>query len=393
MDMNRYNVTNLEDMELVARLENHFKKYMALPFDFYALVISLWTIATHCFQSFDSFPYLSITASTKQAGKTRLAELTSFACHEPFFTTNATAAAIYSRIGTIEEQERDEKPVIPPTLFNDEAEALSTGDAGSIRALLNSGYRKGQVIARMGRDYRTYCPKVFVLIGDVYDTLRDRCILFVLRRGTPPNRFVYSVAEQEGKDLREDILTALDSRREAIKQVFLNAPGLDFLADRDEEIWLPLFCICAVFCPSRFEELQRAAVDMCAVKTHARRRHVDLVQDEDKALQEQYSFRLLLDMNTVLSAHSHQSMPTEALIEALKSLPTAPWRKFRSDDGLTAKNLADMVARFEGVRPKLIRGAKIAKGQYGNVKRGYRQSDVQRAIEREQNAINAQKGA
>jgi hypothetical protein len=52
------------------------------------------------------------------------------------------------------------------------------------------------------RNYKVYGPKMFVLIGDVYDSLRDRSILINLRRAHAPERFLYPEANSEGAALR-----------------------------------------------------------------------------------------------------------------------------------------------------------------------------------------------
>src|SRR5207247_3545549 len=51
------------------------------------------------------------------------------------------------------------------------------------RSVLNGGYRKGATVTRRGLTYAVYSPKVFILIGDVFDTLRDRSIVIEMWRG------------------------------------------------------------------------------------------------------------------------------------------------------------------------------------------------------------------
>ena len=47
-----------------------------------------------------------------------------------------------------------------------------------------------------------------------------------------------------------------------ILESYTEGVKLDFLTGRDEEIWMPLFCLARVFCPERLEELSRCAVDI-----------------------------------------------------------------------------------------------------------------------------------
>lgn len=355
----------------VSSIESYFKSYMSFPEPAVALPLALYVIATHLFEMFDAFPYVCITASTKQAGKTRLAELMSFVVNNPFFTSGATAASIFHRLD-IDPKSR-EHGVTPPTVFFDEAEEQSKGDSGSMRSFLNSGYRKGQTIPRVGRDFPTYCPKVFILIGDVYSTLRDRSIVITLRRGEAPSRFLMGTVQPRGNDLREAILADLDSAETAIFAEYDSFAGLPFLTDRDEEIWTPLFCIAQVFCPERIEELKRIATDLSTEKTAPARRHVNLAMEEEDADMDHYSRRLLADVRMVVG--DRRGLWTVELLAALYEIPTAPWRKFRGS-GLTDMNLADMLSRFP-VKPKLIRRG----GKLGVVRRGYLKIDVEFACQ------------
>lgn len=371
-------MTAIHGYQLVEEIENFLKKYINFPSPSYVLPLALWTIATHMFESFDAFPYLCINAATKQAGKTRLAELLSFTCNQPFFTTGATAASVFHRF--VIDQKSKEAGVTAPTVFFDEAEDLSKGDTGSMRSFLNSGYRKGQVIPRVGREYPSYSPKCFILIADVYDTLRDRSIIVTMRRGAPAHRFLWSVATTEGKKLHDDILFIMDNERENIAAVYPSfVMGLEFLPDRDAEIWAPLFAIADRLCPKRVTELQRISVDMATEKSAPVRKHTTMVMEEDKALDDQYAQRLLVDLNTVLTGH--KALSTVDLIDKLMELPLGPWRRFKGV-GLTADDMASMLRRFNNgsVRPRSIR---VGRGQFKsnhNVTKGYKFEDVHAAF-------------
>jgi hypothetical protein len=59
------------------------------------LVLSLWSIATHLFGGFDTFPYLAVTSPTKRCGKTRVGELLEGLCANPEATVQMTPAALF----------------------------------------------------------------------------------------------------------------------------------------------------------------------------------------------------------------------------------------------------------------------------------------------------------
>src|ERR1700730_17997911 len=104
---------------IVKTLEETFRKFVAMDPGF-ALVLALWTIATHLFDCFDAFPYLAITSPTKRCGKTRLAEILELLSANGLQTVSATPAVIFRSI----QMRFSKKETL--TLIIDEAESLST---------------------------------------------------------------------------------------------------------------------------------------------------------------------------------------------------------------------------------------------------------------------------
>ncbi len=361
---------------LITNIEAYLKKYMVFPEPGYSLVYALWIVATHIFDSFDCFPYICITASTKQAGKTRCAELASFACGNPMFGSGSTAQSIFYRFDISESAKK--RGVKPPTVFIDEAEERAKADVGIWREFLNSGYRRGQTMFRVNREFPTYSPKVFILIGDLNDTLRDRSIVFILKRAQAPERFLYSVVQAEGAALRDEIVYVLDSEREKIQAVYPSFLGIDFMpSDREIEIWAPLFAVADRLCPTRMMELKQIALDMAMQKTAPIRTHKELVQEEDKAIEDQFANRLLLDMKGILQ--HHKALSTLDIINALVELPLAPWRRFRGI-GITPLDIGAMLGRF-GIKPRAVQIGTSKHGKTRKIQKGYKKTDIERAAE------------
>ena len=67
---------------IVEELEALFSRFLALSLGL-ALVLALWSVATHLYELFDAFPYLAITSPTKRCGKTRVWELLGLVCFRP----------------------------------------------------------------------------------------------------------------------------------------------------------------------------------------------------------------------------------------------------------------------------------------------------------------------
>lgn len=353
---------------LVSDLETYLRGYVALTDSQHSLPLALWILGTYCFESFDAFPYLVITSGTKRSGKTRLSELIGFSCSKPRQFAAMTGPTLFRSM----ESEQ-------PTLICDEAEQLSSETAGVMRSVLNVGYRKGQTIPRSSGDgikeYKTYCPKLFVLIGDPYDTLRDRSIIITMQRAEPSRRFVYTVAQAEGMALRERAVSLIAGELPAIESAFYGSTGLGFLTGRDEEIWTPLFVLCSVFCPNRLRELRPAAADLATEKTAEARRYIHLEKSDSSQIDDEYAKRLITDLYSVLM-RTGKVIAAATAVAALKATPDAPWRKYRGD-GIDERQMAHILSRY-GVRPTVVSFGSGRKER--TQRRGYKLSDVEKGL-------------
>jgi hypothetical protein len=363
---------NQPSQGIIEEIESYLAGYVSFADPAYAFVIALWLAATHTWLSFDAFPYLVVTSATKRSGKTRLLELMSFIAACARSVAHISPAAMFHTIHNNK-----------PTLFIDEAEAFSSPKS-EFRPLMNTGYRRGQTVLRQSGgdtvEYETYCPKAFSLIGDVYDTLRDRSIVIAMRRGTPQQRFVFALTQQEGTVLREMLHEIVAAKSAEVYESIVAFGGLPFLTDRDEEIWTPLFVMCAILCPHRIEELTRAAVDIATAKTADAKKFTELAGQEKDVEEQEYAERLLLDLITVIG--DRKQITTAEAILLLRAIPTAPWRKFRGTglkdviDG--AMDIAALLSRF-GVAPKMLRIA--PKREKNSTARGYNRQELVEAAD------------
>jgi hypothetical protein len=350
---------------VIQEIQEYLHKYIVFADEMYSLPIALWIIATFMYLDFDAFAYLVITAATKRSGKTRLWELIQFCCSNPCPSGALTPAAIYKTMS----EDR-------PTMGFDEAETLSSEAASTMRAILNMGYRKGSVVRRVigneVKEYEVYCPKVFILIGRAYDTLNDRSIIVQMKRGEPKERFVWERAKTEGAILREKIAALVEENRSAIIDCFQNFGRIDFLNDRDEEIWMPLFSLCKVLDKPSLKQLGMNAVDIATSKTQEATTYRNLMSadEEGKAQDDEYSRRLLMDMLAVCGKADY--VRSAEALERLMALPLAPWRKYKGT-GLEYNRIGMMLDRF-GLQPGNQRvGKKVVKA--------YKRKDIERAIE------------
>jgi hypothetical protein len=355
--------TDLEGAQLVATLESTFRKYVALdsglPF-----VLALWTLATHVFDCFDAFPYLAITSPTKRCGKTRLAEIIDLLCCNGLRTAGASTAAIFR---TIQSQDSKSGTV---TLILDEAEMLGTKSERSeqLREILNAGYRRGQYVLRCERTsdegfeparFKVYCPKVLVLIGNLHDTLADRSIPIAMRRRKASElvgRFFYSQAEREARRFRKEVERWAESSRRKVKRC--SRQDLEFVEDREAELWLPLFAVCRAVAPDRLKELTGIAIRI----SHGK-------HEEEPA---DFGVLILRDIRAAFIQSGKELLPSTNLIMELNLVEESPWPGWSHGKGLDARSLARLLRPFRIVPHNL-------RVENDMVLKGYERADFEEA--------------
>jgi len=268
-------VIDNNQLSIVDKLEALLSRFLALNSGL-PLVLALWCIATYLYEQFDAFPYLAITSPTKRCGKTRLCELLALVCFHPLQTVCISSAARYRLLRTAKR-----------TLLIDEAEYLGRKNderASTLREILNAGYRKGPSVVRCKQittrkakkdvtDYETeafetYCPKALVLIGQLQETLADRCIEIRMERRTdkPLERFRLRRVQAEAAPQQQK-LSAWAIYNAVAVQAYYQDNDLPFLSDREAELWQPLFSVCEKAAPHRVTELAATARRLADLKS------------------------------------------------------------------------------------------------------------------------------
>lgn len=343
---------------IVDKLDKFFSRFLALN-DGLALVLALWSLATHLFEVFDGFPYLAITSPTRRCGKTRACELISFVCFNPLQTVNISAAALYRSLAEGKK-----------TLLIDEAESLGRpkdDKAATLREVLNSGYRKGSVVLRCAHRTRghgenethdayepeqfdTYCPKVLVAIGRLQDTLADRCIEIRMERrqnGVHLDRFRFSRVQAEMRPLQRAAGLWARQNSATVNDYYQNN-DVSFLQDREAELWLPLFSVCAIAAPQRLLDLELIATLLSCAKSA-----------EEPA---DFSLQLLKDCQDIFAGTPEDKLPTSDILVALNAAGDKPWPGWYHGQGLSAHGLSRLLRPFQ-IQPQNIRiGGQVVKG-------------------------------
>jgi hypothetical protein len=169
-------------LDLVMRL---IEQYLGVTPE-QCLAIALWILYTHIFfrDLFNISPRLLLTSPVRGCGKTTMLILLEALTANAERSDNVTAASIYYDLDPW-------KPT--PTLLLDEGDNLGLLTDRVLRAVLNSGHRKGGVFKRYSgkrvRKFEVFAPLALAAIYDDYGLLPrpllQRCIWIVMHRPTP----------------------------------------------------------------------------------------------------------------------------------------------------------------------------------------------------------------
>jgi hypothetical protein len=311
-----------------------------------ATACALWTVATHLLDAFDYVAYLQITSATKQCGKSRLFEVLDALVARPWFTARVTAAVLVRKVDAEH-----------PTLLLDESDQAFKSDkeyAAALTGILNSGYqRSGKVSLCVGqganlsyRDFSTFGAKAIAGIGQLPDTITDRCIRIELKRRTadePIEKWRHRDGHAEALPVRvaleslvtPDLIELLRSARP------MSPTGL---SDRQEDVWEPLFAIAEFAGGDWPEQARRAALVLSGS-----------VEDQDIKIQ------LLEDIATILHESDGDFIPTKDLIAGLVERDDKPWATWKHDRPITPKELAQLLGplRIHPTRLEHVRGYRV----------------------------------
>jgi hypothetical protein len=223
---------------LLDEIRCHFRRYVVLP-EQADIALALWVLHTWVFQCFDITPYLCISSPTPRCGKTVLMTMLYWLCCRAKKTDSMSKAAIYRSVDSDK-----------PTLVLDEVNWIL--DLTDERAnIINGGFERngcaetceGEGADIKTRQWSTYCPKAFGLIGRLTPTLMDRSIEITMRRKTAAES-----AERLRRRDNEDHATlrrkckrwAQDNAAPLAMAPEIVAPGLN---DRAVDCWEPLLII------------------------------------------------------------------------------------------------------------------------------------------------------
>jgi hypothetical protein len=339
-------VPNINVLDLVARL---VELYVELTPE-QRMAVALWVLHTYVHQCFTITPRLGLISPVRGCGKTTLLALLDLLAADPYRTDNVSAASIYNLL--------DRQPY---TLLIDEGDNLGVLSNSVLRAVFNSGHRRGGTISRFvgGRPRRfpTFAPLAVAAIGLIPLPLLHRSVVIKLQRAS-------------GRVERLDDASPVFSKvREEIQKwastcsLSLDPEMPPALRNRAADNWRVLLAIADDL--GHGEEAREAAVALCSKRP-----------DEDAGV------ALLTDIRTVFWGLGTDRIASITLVEALIDLGDGLWADWRGlqDDRpprkLNQAELARLLRPFE-IWPRTVWPAqrRLASGS----RRGYLRSQFEAA--------------
>jgi hypothetical protein len=173
------------------------------------------------------------------------------------------------------------------------------------------------------------------------DTLLDRSVVIHIKRRSKMQkveRFRQARSAVDAKPIHDSAARFVRTYAAAIDDAYqlVLDTDLEYLSDRDADLWTPLFAICAVIDSKHLPDLKRYALELSAAKAG------DDVDDS-------YSLTLLRDIREVWP-EGKDRCKTAVLVDSLKLLEESPWLEHQ----LTARKLSRMLKPFEA-EPRQLR--------------------------------------
>ena len=271
---------------------------------------------------------------------------------DPVAAVNVTPAYLFRKVGGED---------VPPTILFDEIDTVFGAKAKEheeLRALLNSGHRRGAVAGRCvvrgatveTEEISSYSAVALAGLGWLPDTILSRSVIVRMRRRAPDERiepFRRRVHAPIGEGLRRRLAgwaaTILDEATEARPEM---PAGVD---DRDADIWEPLLAVADIAGGEWPKRARAAAVALVAVA---------------REVEPSLNIRLLADLRIVFG--DEEQLTTKQILAELCVLEDAPWNELKAKGDkakpITDHQLARRLRQYDVKSKNLRVGDAVSKG-------------------------------
>lgn len=327
------------------------KRFLVLKSEHHYVAQTLWIVSTHAIEYTDFAPRLGIWSPEKRCGKSLNLEVIGYLSARVIRTGDISPAALFRRIG------QDE---LPPTVLIDESDSIWGGKGNvekgeALRQIANSGFKRGQVVIRMGgkgmdevKEFPVFSPLALAGIGTsaIPETIADRAIMIEMRRKHSHeeiDEFESDEVSEIFDALHDEIVSMIASRGKELRAI--NVERLGALNARARDKWKPLLRIASL---GGEEWLQMARQAAIALETGE-----ENLDDMSEKL------RLLRDIHGVFSA---SQITSSNLINLLMEDFESEWRYRQPFNQMV---LSRMLKQY-GIHTKLL-GSGNDRGKRGYV--------------------------
>jgi hypothetical protein len=319
-------VALLDEMAALARRYVHFHN----PSD--ADAGALYVLGTHCFDCFDLFPFFGITAPAEDSGKTTLEKWFGRLVARPLPTSNITPAALFRLIA-----------MFKGTLLIDEMDTFLNPDS-ELYGILNSGHDREMafVTRTVGddhepRNFSTWCPRIWAMIGLPQRTVVSRSIMTRLLR-KPPGEQLERLPKPRRMGPEWERLRRQCARWAADHEKEILATEIDVagLVNRASDNWEPLFVLAQVAGGEWPKKVREAA-------------GVPNVINEEAA-----NTKLLRDIRNIFHTRKATLLPCAVLTQDLCRQKESPWPHYDHNNELNVSQLGTLLGSL-GIRSKPFR--------------------------------------
>jgi hypothetical protein len=338
--LKREKVARDQGAALLDDVRTFLKRFVVYPSEHAQIAHALWIAHAHMMDAWESTPRIAFLSPEPASGKTRSMEVTELLVPDPVAAVNVTPAYLFRKVGG------EDGP--PPTILFDEIDAVfgpKAKENEELRALLNSGHRRGAVAGRCiargtiieTEEISSYAAVALAGLGWLPDTILSRSVIIRMRRRAPDEKIeafrrrVHApIGEMLCRRLAGWAAAILDEATEARPEM---PAGVE---DRSADMWEPLLALADI-----------AGGDWPARAREAAKALVAVARDEEPSL----NIRLLTDLRIVFG--SEEQLTTKKILAELCLIEDAPWNDLKGKP-LSDNQLARRLRQY-GVKSKTLR--------------------------------------
>jgi 5S rRNA maturation endonuclease (ribonuclease M5) len=361
----REKVDRSEGAALLADVGKFLARFVIYPSEHAYVAHVLWIAHAHLMDAWESTPRIAFLSPEPASGKTRSMEVTELLVPEPVAAVNVTPAYLFRKVGGEDG---------PPTILFDEIDTVFGAKAKEheeLRALLNSGHRRGAVAGRCvvrgatveTEEIPSYSAVALAGLGWLPDTILTRSVIVRMRRRAPDEKieaFRRRVQAPIGEALRRRLAgwaaTILAEATEARPDM---PAGVE---DRDADLWEALLAVADIAGGDWSKRAREAAKALVAMA---------------REIEPSLNIRLLADLRAVFGIK--EQLTTKEILAALHELEDAPWGDLRGKP-LSDNQLARRLKQYD-VKSKTLRVGKDESGK-DHFAKGYERADLHDAWRR-----------